>query len=66
MPKDKIKVSDLSKHYKGKWATLTNDEKSVLGVGDTVDSVIKQAHRKGVERPLLIKVPIAEKRLYFY
>ena len=59
MPETKqpIHLATLLEPYKGKWVTLTKDEKTVLGSGDTIDRALKAAEKMGELLPLLIKVP---------
>ena len=52
--------------HKGKWVSLSQDEKEILGVADNVRSAVDQAHAKGEGNPLLIKVPTSEVRSYFF
>lgn len=52
-----IDLSKLLEPYRGKWVTLTKDEKKVLGSGDTIDEALKAAEEKGELLPFLIKVP---------
>ena len=55
--KEPIHLAKLLDPYKGKWVTLTQDEKSVLGAGDTIDEALKKAEEHGELLPFLIKVP---------
>ncbi len=55
--KSPIDLTKLLEPYRGKWVTLTKDEKRVLGVGDTIDEALKAAEEKGELLPFLIKVP---------
>ena len=52
-----IHLAKLLEPYKGKWVTLTKDEKVVLGSGNTIDEALKAAEEKGELMPFLIKVP---------
>jgi hypothetical protein len=52
-----IHLAKLLEPYKGKWVTLTRDEKVVLGSGNTIDEALKAAEKVGELLPLLIKVP---------
>ena len=47
----------LLEPFKGKWVTLTIDEKEVLGSGDTIDEALKQAKERSGQMPLLMYVP---------
>ena len=55
--KEPIHLAKLLEPYKGKWVTLTKDEKTVLGSGDTIDEALKKAEEQGELLPFLIKVP---------
>ncbi len=55
--KEPIHLAKLLEPYKGKWVTLTKDEKSVLGSGNTIDEALNAAETKGELMPLLIRVP---------
>ncbi len=52
-----IHLAKLLQPYKGKWVTLTKDEKTVLGSGNTIDEALTAAEKVGELMPLLIKVP---------
>ena len=64
--KEPIHLAKLLEPYKGKWVTLTKDEKRVLGSGDTIDEALKKAKEKGDFFPLLIKVPDASTAALFH
>jgi len=55
--KEPIRLAKLLAPYKGKWVTLTQDEKKVLGSGKTIDEALKAAEKKGELMPVLVKVP---------
>lgn len=55
--KEPINLAKLLGPYRGKWVTLTKDEKVVLGSGNTIDEALKAAEEKGELFPFLIKVP---------
>ena len=59
-------IDEQLKAHKGKWVSLSQDEKAILGVADNVRSAVDQAHEKGEGNPLLIKVPTSEVRSYFF
>lgn len=52
-----ITFKEIHKKYKGKWVAMTPDEKSVISSGDTAKEVYDEAHRKGFQEPILMKVP---------
>jgi len=56
-----IKVKDLSKilePYSNEWVALSEDEEKVVSHGKTVKEVIEKAKEKGVNSPIVTKVPI--------
>jgi len=60
MKKILTKSKDLSKileSYSNKWVGLSEDEKSVVSSGKTVKDVLRKAKEKGVESPIVTKVP---------
>lgn len=58
-----INWTDLSKNYKGLWVALKEDEKTVVSSGKNAKKVYDEAMKKGVEIPILYKVP-SETGLY--
>ena len=55
--KEPIHLAELLEPYKGKWVTLTKDEKTVLGAGDTIEEALKKAEEQGELFPFLMRVP---------
>lgn len=45
------------KKYKGSWVALKDDEKTVVAEGKTVKEVMEKSKKKGLETPILFKVP---------
>ena len=64
--KEPIHLAKLLEPYRGKWVTLTRDEKVVLGSGDTIDEALKAAEEKGELLPFLIKVPDESTSAFLY
>ena len=64
--KEPIRLAKLLAPYKGKWVTLTQDEKRVLGSGHTIDEALKAAEKKGELMPFLIKVPDESTAILLY
>lgn len=61
-----MKVIDrtpLIRKYPGFFVALTKDRKTVVGKGHTPDEAIEEAHQKGCQKPLLVKIP-KENRSY--
>ena len=55
-----MKIKDLSKilkPYHNEWVALSDDEKKVVGSGKTLNEAIKKARRKGIDAPIVTKVP---------
>lgn len=55
--KEPIHLAKLLAPHKGKWVALSHDERSVLGVGTTIDEALEGAKKKGESKPVLIKSP---------
>lgn len=64
--REPIRLAKLLEPYRGKWVTLTKDEKTVLGAGNTIDEALKAAEEKGELLPLLIKVPDESTSTFLY
>ena len=47
----------LYKKYKGLWVALSEDEKTVLGVGKTVQEALSLARKKTDKTPFLTRIP---------
>lgn len=58
-------LAELLRPHAGKWVTLSKDEKSILGIGDTIDIALEQAREKGEFNPLLIKAPDSSVSAFF-
>jgi len=63
--KEPIHLAELLRPHTGKWVTLSQDEKTILGVGDTIDSALEQAREKGEFNPILIKSPDSSAAAFF-
>ena len=48
---------DLTKKYKGLWVALKGDEKTIVASGKDAKKVYKEAKDKGIDVPILYKVP---------
>ena len=64
--KEPVHLAALLSPYKGKWVTMTKDEKKVLGCGNTIDEALKAAEEKGELMPFLIKVPDESTSAFLY
>lgn len=64
--KEPIQLAKLLEPYRGKWVTLTSDERTVLGSGKTIDEALKAAEAKGELLPVLIKVPDESTTVFLY
>ena len=52
-----INWKDLSKNYRGLWVALDEKEKNLVSSGETAKKVYTEAKKKGVNIPILYKVP---------
>lgn len=52
-----IDWTKICKKYKGLWIGLKEDEKTVVAAGKTVREVMKEAQKKGYDKPILFRVP---------
>ena len=50
---------EIHKKYKGKWVALTLDEKRVIASGDSLKKILEDSKKKGLEHPIVMKVPQA-------
>lgn len=55
--KEPIHLAKLLAPHSGKWVTLTRDETTILGVGNTIEEALKKAEEQGEALPVLLKVP---------
>jgi len=56
----KLQIKDLSKilePYSDEWVALSEDEKRVVGSGETIKEALKEAKESGVDTPIITKVP---------
>ena len=53
----KVDWKDLTKKYKGLWIAFKKDEKTVVSAGKDAKRVYDEAREKGIEVPILYKVP---------
>ena len=56
--RESVRLSKIHALYPGKWVALFRDEKSVAGVGQTIDEAVEAARKNGEDRPVLIKPPL--------
>lgn len=49
----------IHKKYKGKWIAMTLDEKEVIASGDSLKKILQDSKKKGIEHPVVMKVPQA-------
>lgn len=52
-----IDWSKIYKKYKGTWAALKADEKTVIASGKTAKQAWEQAQKKGYKKPILTYIP---------
>lgn len=48
---------EIHKKYKGKWVALTLDEKKVIAAGSSLREILDVSKKKGLEHPIVMKVP---------
>lgn len=62
MPLKTMKTTDfieIHKKYKGKWIALTLDEKEVIASGESLKEILQESKKKGLEHPIVMRVPKA-------
>lgn len=47
----------MAQKYRGKWVALKSDRKTVVASGKDVASVLRKAREKGVELPVITRMP---------
>lgn len=47
----------IYKKYKGLWIVLLDDEKTVVGSGQTLKEAIHRAEKRGHKNPIVTRVP---------
>ena len=52
-----IDWSKIFKRYRGSWVAFASDEKTVVGSGTTAKKALQSAERKGIAKPILMKMP---------
>ncbi len=52
-----IDWSNIYQKYKGLWVAFADDEKTVVGSGNTPKKALKQAQEKGIKNPILYRMP---------
>jgi len=53
-PKDLSKILEA---YSDEWIALSENEDRVVGSGKNINEAVKEAKKKGVDTPILTKVP---------
>jgi hypothetical protein len=54
-----LDFTQIVKKYKGKWVTLTEDEKKVISSGKSAKEALEKTKKEGLKNPILFKVPIS-------
>jgi len=54
-----LDFTQIVKKYKGKWVTLTEDEKKVISSGKSAKEALEKAEKEGLKNPILFRVPIS-------
>jgi hypothetical protein len=52
-----IDWSKIFKRHRGNWVAFASDEQTVVGSGTTAKKALQSAERKGITRPILMKMP---------
>ena len=52
-----IDWTKIYKKYKGLWVALLDDEKTVVGSGDSLEKALDQAWKKGHKNPIIMRMP---------
>jgi len=52
-----INWTSIYKKYKGLWVALLNDEKTVVGHGQTLKEAKEMALKKGYDHPIFTRMP---------
>lgn len=52
-----LDFTKITKKYKGKWVSLTGNEKRVIASGKSAKEALEKAKKEGYENPILFKVP---------
>ena len=57
MPVKAIDMTHVIRKYPGLFVALSEDRKKVFGKGHSPEEALKEARRKGVDNPVLTKIP---------
>ena len=52
-----IDWTKICEKYKGLWVALKDDQKTVIASGKTVKEVMEKSQKKGIELPIVMRVP---------
>ena len=52
-----IDWTKIYKKYRGLWVALLDDERTVVGRGETLREALKEADKKGYKSPIVMRVP---------
>jgi hypothetical protein len=56
-PLSPIDLKELLSPYPGKWVALSQDERQVVGVGETIEEAVALANQHGETFPVVVKAP---------
>ena len=59
-------VGELIKPYPGRWVALSENDRQVVSVGRSFQTVLNQAHKKGESCPHLVKSPDASTAAFIF
>ena len=54
---ENIDLRELLKGYSNKWVALSADSNKVVGVADSANEALQQAHDNKEQKPVLTKTP---------
>ena len=52
-----IDFTPIFKKYRGLWVALTEDQRKVIAAGKRAKDALEKAQKKGITRPILLRVP---------
>lgn len=52
-----VDLTKVYKRYKGLWVALLDDEKTVVGSGESLEKALKEANKNGHKHPIIMRMP---------
>ena len=59
-------IGRLIAPFPGEWVTLALDKQKVVGHSKRMEAALKQAYKKGIKNPFLIKAPDGSTAAFIY